>query len=185
MNKIFEYKIILASQSPERNRLLSELCSKYNLEFEVITSDVDEEIVKEKTTSIKDLVTELAMLKANDVFCKIEQNYEKLIVIGADTMAEFNGKFLGKPHTRENAIKMLEFINNNSHNVHTGMAIITKDESNICKNKYLTTSIITMKNNSHEDILEYVDSGEPLDKARWLRNKAKWNEVHCKLRRKR
>lgn len=160
-----KYKIILASQSPSRKKLLNEVFSKYKLTFEIQVSDVNEDELKSKITNITELVQELSYLKTVDIWNKNKDEYDNLVVIGADTMAFLNNEFLGKPHTKENAIDMLTKLNNKSHDVYTGMTVVVQTNKNANINKYLTKSVVTMKNNSSNDILEYVNSEEPLNKA--------------------
>ena len=85
-------RVVLASGSPRRRELLKKL----NIDFEIITSDVDETI---DFVSPEEMVENLALRKAKAVFDKI--NDDNLLVIGADTIVYYDGEVLGKPIDEE------------------------------------------------------------------------------------
>lgn len=143
--------IILASQSPRRYELLQHITS----DFCVKVSNADETSVK--NMSPEDTVRALAELKGKAVF---KENSEDT-VISADTVVELNGKILGKPHTEHEAFEMLSSLSDRTHIVHTGVCILSKDVAVTFSEK---TSVTFMKLSS-EEILQYIESGEPFDKA--------------------
>lgn len=145
--------IILASASPRRQELLSNL----GLEFDVEVSEVDETL--DETMSAAQQVEELAERKASVVAA---QNTRGLI-IGADTLVILGGKPLGKPADREEAIQMLNSLQGRSHEVFTGLAVIDASTGQSVVTHQATA--VRFKPLSLEQIQRYVDTGEPYDKA--------------------
>lgn len=146
-------KIILASTSPQRRKLLQKL----NIPFETEESDYEEDLTLK--LSPEELVKKLSLGKASVV----AKNHHDAVVIGADTIIVFNGIVMGKPHTKEKALEMLQKLNGNEHVVITGYTIIDTEN-----NKVETSSVITkvLFHKVEEGKLEeYVNSGEALDKA--------------------
>lgn len=144
-------KIILASTSPRRKELLEQM----GIPFEIETSDV-EEVLKEDCT-IEEAIEHIAYTKAFPVF----EKHEDCVVIGADTIVYLNGEVLGKPHNEDQAISMLQSLSGKTHQVITGVAILSKEK----KELFSIVSDVTFYDLSEEDIKAYVGSKEPLDKA--------------------
>lgn len=149
-------KIILASQSPRRRELLTQI----GLEFEVIPSTVEEVIT---STDPVEAVQELAQQKARDVAEKIQdrQKEQPYLVIGADTIVVYDGKMLGKPADRTDAVRMLTMLQGKVHSVYTGVALLTGEKEII----FAEETKVYMCPMSREEIEWYVSTGEPMDKA--------------------
>jgi septum formation protein len=107
--------IVLASASPRRKTLLSEL----GLTFDVIPSKVDESSVK--VSSPEELVKILACLKARDVASGARKDS---LVIGADTVVYLDGKVIGKPKDKDDARRTLKMLSGKEHHVYTGVCLI-------------------------------------------------------------
>ncbi len=105
-------KLILASQSPGRKQVLTEA------EFEVIPSNYEEDMSLSLDPS--ELVIKLSLGKARDV----AENFHNAIIIGADTVGVYEGKILGKPHTKENSREMLQMMSGKIHSMFTGLTVI-------------------------------------------------------------
>lgn len=148
-----EVKIILASSSPVRRAILERL----RYDFEVVPSDFDERSVKIKDT--KKLVEALALEKARTVARK----YPNRIIIGADTMIEFNGISIGKADSPEQARKYLKRLRGVTHKIISGLAII--DTSIGEERSGAVESKVTMKNYPDRTIDEYIVSGQWKGKA--------------------
>lgn len=147
-------KIILASSSPRRKMLLEQL----GLDFEVIASNIEEEI--ELGLSPQEVVKSLAYQKAKNVADGI---YGDHLVIGADTIVVLNTEILGKPINEKDAYCMLKKISGQTHEVMTGICVInTADGSNLVE---CDISSIKLREINEEEIEVYLRSGEPLDKA--------------------
>ncbi len=143
--------LILASQSPRRKELLE----KCGYPFEVIVANIDETIDTNKT--LEEAIKELAYKKAKKVF----DEHNDSIVIGSDTIVTIDNKVLGKPKDEEDAFKMLKMLSGKTHQVITGLAVLTQDKS------YLEVSVndVTFYELSDEEIKKYISSKEPMDKA--------------------
>lgn len=162
--------VILASGSPRRLELLRQV----GIEPKVEPSHVEEVI----TSTIPDqVVMELSRQKAEDIAALHED--EDAIVIGADTVVAFEGKILGKPKNEEDAVCMITMLQGHSHQVYTGVTLIfcgkTKLDcaESVDNESQRTDRRVTFaeKTDVHvcpmtkEQILAYVKTGEPMDKA--------------------
>jgi len=155
-------RVILASGSPRRKELLSTIIQN----FEIIPSSAeDESDIKKIIKEPEQLVESLSEIKARDIFSKEHLKSESLTVIGGDTIVYLDGEILGKPKNEEDAFNMLSKLQGRENVVYTGLAVMIKREGEIreviCSNK----SIVKFKNMTKEDILEYIDTKEPMDKA--------------------
>ncbi|HEX30513.1 TPA: septum formation inhibitor Maf [Candidatus Poribacteria bacterium] len=146
-------RLILASGSPRRADLLRQI----GLEFEVIPSDIDEDEISGDSPQQRALNAALA--KAMDVARKVGDG----IVIGADTIVLLEGKILGKPSSPEEAVRMLTLLSGKTHQVITGVALI--DVSSMKVESWTETTFVTFRVLSNDEIIEYVKTGIPLDKA--------------------
>ncbi len=142
--------VILASGSPRRESLLSLIVP----EFVIEVSDVDESC----TGSPEERVRILSDRKASAV----AQKHDDAIVIGADTLV-FGKTILGKPHTAENAVRMLESLSGIWHEVYTGITMI--DSRNGRKIQRCEVTRVHFRPLRQAEIEAYAASGEPLDKA--------------------
>jgi septum formation protein len=160
------YRIILASESPRRKEIMEQM----DIPYEIMPAHVKEEA---EDNSPAGMVEALASLKAKDVADRIKCEMEDIIVIGADTMVFHRGNALGKPKDRADAIRMLKSLSNDTHEVYTGVCIIirrssSQDHSNNKVDDEITFSVSTqvvVQSLTSEQIEDYVDTGEPLDKA--------------------
>ena len=149
--------IILASASPRRKELLE----KINLKFEVDASDCEENINPwlEPRLKPREIVRQLSIKKAKSVAAR----HKNAIIIAADTIGVEGDRLLGKPHTKNEASKMLYAISGKSHLVITGFSIL-----DTTTNKIVTGTVDTrvyIKKLTDEEIDAYVKTGEPMDKA--------------------
>ena len=147
-------KYILASMSPRRKEILE--CM--GLEFSVEPSDVDENI---DVTLPELLVKELSLLKAADIASKHEG--EDVLIIAADTVVAFDGEILGKPKDAKDAMRMLNMLSGATHSVFTGYCVTdAKSGKAIAK---CSETKVTFRELGESEIAEYIESGEPMDKA--------------------
>ena len=103
-------------------------------------------------------VMDLARAKAQEVADLTERGD---VVIGADTIVWHAGRILGKPHSRSEAIAMLQELSAQTHTVYTGVCVIRGD-SCLCE---ADRSLVHFRPISDGEIERYVDTGEPMDKA--------------------
>ncbi|OMP67543.1 Maf family protein [Domibacillus epiphyticus] len=143
--------IILASSSPRRKELLSQV----NISYTVHPADADETIPK--GTAPADAVEQLALRKAEAVFAL----YPDAAVIGADTVVVKDGQILGKPAGKAEAAEMISSLSGTGHSVYTGVAIITRNEKVIFHEK----TNVEFWELTEEEIASYIETGEPFDKA--------------------
>lgn len=162
-------QIILASASPRRRELLEQI----GLAFEVRVSDVEEKV---NTNIPKLLVQELSGQKAEAVFEGMpkENGEEGLLIIGADTVVACDGRILGKPGSAEEAVEMLAFLQGRTHEVYTGVTLLYQrgsnqesktTMSNVLRKTFYEVTKVHFCPMSREEILAYVETKEPLDKA--------------------
>ncbi|MEK3890574.1 Maf family protein [Bacillus sp. FSL K6-3431] len=143
--------LILASSSPRRKDLLEKL----SFPFTTYSPNVDESVSKELSPS--EIVSILALRKANNIALKFPQAY----IIGSDTIVVCDGIVLGKPQCREEGEQMLKQLSGRTHSVYTGVAVVNTNETKVFYDKTdvefweLSTTLIN----------QYLDSGEPFDKA--------------------
>ena len=147
-------RLILASASPRRSALLSQI----GLTFEIFPSEIEEPIPN-KNLSPEKVTQKLAKLKARTV----AERYTEGVVIGADTLVVFKKELLGKPKNREDAKSMLSRLSGKTHRVITGVALI-----DIKKKTETTWSEVTkvcFRELCADEIDNYIQSGEAKDKA--------------------
>jgi septum formation protein len=144
-------KIILASNSPRRKELLE----KHEISFVVKPSNVNEII--DKNLSVYENVMNLAKIKALDVF---NRNQEE-VVLAADTIVVYDNEILGKPIDEMDAFRMLKLLSGKTHEVITAVALFSKDSQIID----YEVSKVTFNKITEEEILEYIKTKEPMDKA--------------------
>lgn len=152
--KIMTERLILASQSPRRRELLEQI----GIEFTVQPSTVEEKITE---TDPRKVVQELAHQKAEDVAASVSEG----TVLGADTIVVLDGKIMGKPKSREHAVEMLQSLQGRTHSVFTGVALIRKGAGSEQTLQFAEETQVTMYLMSREEIENYVDTKEPMDKA--------------------
>ena len=145
--------VILASGSPRRREIVESL----GIPFRVVTSGVSEDI--EDGFSPEEIVRKLADRKAKAVAASLQEG----LVIGSDTTIAFDGSVLGKPADAEEAIRMLQRLRGQEHEVLTAVAIVNVETGRTeCG---VETTRVVMRNYSDDEVKNYVDSGEPMDKA--------------------
>ncbi|MEK3848822.1 Maf family protein [Paenibacillus sp. FSL R7-0340] len=150
-------RIILASTSPRRKELLAFL----RFPFEVVPSHADESTPESWTP--QQIVETLAARKAEAVVNTAAQSKEAGLVIGSDTIVVLDGSVLGKPADHADAVRMLTALQGRTHRVYTGVACIHTGTGEMLVRHRQTK--VTMKPLSQEQIVAYVNTGEPSDKA--------------------
>lgn len=144
-------RFILASASPRRKEILANA----GFEFDIIVSDVDENITEDLSPS--ETVEELAKRKALAVW---EENKDA-VVFGCDTVVAVDGKILGKPRDDDEAFDMIKMLSGKAHTVSTGVCICASDKVSVFSN----TTQVEFYPLSDETIRGYVATGESSDKA--------------------
>ncbi len=145
--------IILASKSPRRKKLLKQI----GLKFRIAIFEVEENLSQNLSPS--KLVQRLAKEKLEAAKSEIKNS----IIITADTIVVLNGEILGKPRTEKEAIAMLKKLSGVKHNVYTGFAIY--NDVNGKEIVGYEKTCVAFRELEDAEIMEYVKSGSPLDKA--------------------
>jgi len=158
-------KIILASASPRRKTLLDSLLNKYNLGYSIMTNNINEDTIKENDFPPDELVKKLSYLKAEEIFLKQMYKNKKLVVIGADTIVYFDNKILGKPIDEKDAFRTLKKLQGKSSEIYTGMTVYIKKNNSIISEEVLSKATVHINKMTDNDINEYIQTKEPLDKA--------------------
>ena len=149
---ILEYKIILASNSSIRKKILEDS----GIFFKVVPSEVAEEDLKQSFSgdNFKDYCLALAKAKALDVSNKEKNAY----VIGSDQICCYEKEIFSKPLTKENCFKTLSKLSGNTHYQNCGISIC-KDGKEIWS--HYAQAALTMKSLSDSEIKDYIDKDEP------------------------
>lgn len=144
-------RIILASSSITRRKIMDEL----NIKYDIITSDIEE---RSQSSDPRLYVEELSRNKALSVSNKVEDN--KSLIIAADTIIYKDGKKYEKPKTIEEVIANLKEISGAKNQGITGVTIF--DTSNGNSETFSCTTDVYFKNISEEDIMWYVSHEKDL-----------------------
>ena len=151
LNNLKNKIIILASASPRRSFLLSEL----NIDHQVKKYDFDESI-PQHISAIKS--AEYIAIKKNDQITKKSPNH---IYISSDTTVVINNRVLGKPKDHNEAKNMIKSFSGTTHQVITGVCISSLEKTI----SFDSISDVTFNNLTSEEIDFYVEKYSPLDKA--------------------
>ncbi len=148
-----DHKITLASKSPRRRKLLKQL----NLSFRSISVETEEKVKDGEKPSIT--VKRISREKLEKAKTIVKEG----IIITADTIVVLDNKVIGKPKNIRDAFRILKLLSGQTHLVYTGFSIF--NYSNL---KYLTDfekTSVKFRNLTDDEIMEYIESGSPMDKA--------------------
>ncbi|KAI5939344.1 putative bifunctional dTTP/UTP pyrophosphatase/methyltransferase protein [Manis javanica] len=167
IGKLLRKRVVLASASPRRREILNQA----GLRFEVVPSRFKEKLHKASFPTPYAYAIETAKQKALEVARRMHEKDLRTpdIVIGADTIVTVGGLILEKPVDKQDAYNMLSRLNGKEHSVFTGVAIVhcsSRDgqlETSI--SEFHEETMVKFSELSEELLWEYIDSGEPMDKA--------------------
>jgi septum formation protein len=148
-----QLKIILASKSPRRAQLLNQV----GLSFKIVPSHIDES--KYLSSSPIQTARKIAVAKTKSV----AQKYRSGIIIGADTIVVINRKIIGKPKDKQDARNLLSTLSGKTHRVITGIAVLDAQTNRVKQGHSITA--VTFRKLTQKEIDEYIDTGDPFDKA--------------------
>ena len=159
-----EKKIYLASRSPRRRELLKQIGINFELlimrSYPLQRADVDE--TPKPGESPGDYVMRLASSKATAGWVRLlERRLPRLPVLGADTTVAVGAEILGKPSTPDDAAGMLRKLSGHDHEVFSAVSVAFNDHVET----KLSRSVVRFAELSNALIEDYVDTGEPMDKA--------------------
>ena len=144
-------QLILASGSPRRKELLALVTP----DFTVKVSDVDESAITAPTPA--GLAKALARAKC----LAVAETEPEALVLGSDTVVEFEGEVFGKPKNRQDAQRMLQALSGKRHYVHTGVCMAQGDHIE----NFVVSSTVDFFPIEEADLQGYIDTKEPYDKA--------------------
>lgn len=145
-------RIILASSSPRRKEILS----RFGINFEIIVPDCDENIFADSPAH---LVEKLSAIKANAVKEKV--GIDNTFILASDTVVALGNSILGKPISKDDAYNMLSSLSGKTHSVYTGITVISNGVTKTTHDK----ADVYFKKLTNAEILEYLETDEPYDKA--------------------
>lgn len=149
-------QLILASQSPRRNELLSQI----GYQFITQSADIDESV--KDNENAQDYVVRLAREKAQKVFSALSvKQQSQSVVLGSDTSVVIDGDILGKPAHEAECIATLMRLESKQHQVLTAIAAIESNRT-VCE---LVETQVQFKALTIDEIKRYWQTGEPCDKA--------------------
>lgn len=151
-NKLSRYKIILASGSPRRQQFFKDL----DIDFEIRLKEVEE--IYPPTLQAAAITEYLAVLKSDAFENELEAND---ILITSDTIVWHEGKALGKPKDRDDAVAMLESMAGKTHEVITSVCFKRTDQTEVISE----ITRVTFHPLTKEEIIYYLDQYQPFDKA--------------------
>ena len=143
-------EIILASQSPRRRELLS----LFGLPFTICVANIDETMDPQKPAA-----EEVARVSRRKALAVLRN--EDAVVIAADTIVVCEGTVLGKPHSPEDAERMLQMLSGRDHQVMTGVTVLRGEQERV----FTEITDLHFRRLTEKEIICYVKSGEPMDKA--------------------
>uniref|UniRef100_A0AAV2K0H7 G-protein coupled receptors family 1 profile domain-containing protein n=1 Tax=Knipowitschia caucasica TaxID=637954 RepID=A0AAV2K0H7_KNICA len=167
LSKLVGKLIVLASASPRRQDILRNA----GLRFEVVPSWFKETLDKSLFKAPHEYAVETAKQKALEVARRMPSKHLKTpdIVIGADTIVTVDGLILEKPADKDDAYRMLSRLSGKEHSVFTGVAIILchekDDEVHYQLIDFYEETKVKFADLSEDLLWEYINSGEPMDKA--------------------
>lgn len=146
--------LILASNSPRRKQLLDLV----GWQFQIFPVNLDESALLEETP--RDYVLRLAREKAARVATQVPGDS---VVVAADTSVIDGDEILGKPTDSARAVEMLHRLRGRVHQVYSGLAVMRISDGALLTEICITN--VRMRNYDDQEILAYVASGDPMDKA--------------------
>lgn len=145
-------KVILASKSPRRQELLQHIVPAFEIQVKEVDEVYPDTLIAEKVPEF------LASLKANQFRGNLSDND---LVITSDTVVVLNGEIYGKPIDRNDAVRILQLLSGNIHQVITGVSLLSNHKDVV----FSDVTNVYFKQLSKEEIEYYVDNFEPYDKA--------------------
>lgn len=155
-------KIILASASPRRRELLTQV----GISYEVIPSNADEDIDETNPTLFVEALSKRKALEVINRKDLANKQTGTLIAIGADTVVALEGNILGKPKDEKEAFMMLDSLQGRKHCVYTGVTLAKRTpDGTVTTNTFYEETAVEVVPMTKEDINNYIATNEPMDKA--------------------
>ncbi len=153
-------RYVLASASPRRLELMEQM----GIYFEVSPAHGEEKTTKELP---EDIVEELSCAKACEAADRYADKYKNdtTVIIGADTIVFHANEIMGKPKDKNDAAAMLAKLQNDVHQVYTGVTLVIMEKGERRNVTFHEKTDVTMYPMTDAQIQAYVATGEPMDKA--------------------
>jgi len=148
-----DFQVILASQSPRRQHLMTEL----GIPFEIIVNHDLEETYPPGLTK-EEIPVYLARLKARAAMSEVS---DKTLLITADTIVWLEGQVVNKPVDHADAIRILHLLSGNMHEVITGVCLTLPDK----QHTFYASTFVYFSDLTENEISYYIDKWQPYDKA--------------------
>jgi septum formation protein len=152
------YELILVSQSPRRRELLTNSGFKFQHDTVKVSEIIDENL------NLDEAIIKIARQKAQAYIDSHNSlKSQRVLLLSADTLVVFKEQVLGKPKNKNQAREFLSLLSGETHSVKTGLCVYDFYSGKFISG--LETTKITFKKLSDQDITDYINSGEPMDKA--------------------
>lgn len=148
--------LYLASSSPRRAELLRQI----GVEFDIIHVDIDESA--RMGESIEELVARLSREKAAQGLQLVSNIQAHDLILAADTLIGVDGRIIGKPASKQHCCETLALLSGRTHRVYSAVALA---KPLAAAEVASTVSDITFRTLTDEEVMQYCDDGEPMDKA--------------------
>ncbi|WP_373998816.1 nucleoside triphosphate pyrophosphatase [Bdellovibrio bacteriovorus] len=151
-------QLVLASESPRRRALLKEA----GFNFDVVPSKVSE--IPNKNLNVNDQILDIARRKARAVYEVLKSSRTgPFVILTADTEVIFGGAPLGKPSDKDDAYRILKLLSGHFHEVITAVCVMNSETGK--EISQIETTQIYFKELTDKEIWDYINTGEPMDKA--------------------
>ncbi|KYG67669.1 septum formation inhibitor Maf [Bdellovibrio bacteriovorus] len=151
-------QLVLASESPRRRALLKEA----GFNFDVVPSKVSE--IPNKNLNVNDQILDIARRKARAVYEVLKPGRTgPFVILTADTEVIFGGAPLGKPSDKDDAYRILKLLSGHFHEVITAVCVMNSETGK--EISQIETTQIYFKELTDKEIWDYINTGEPMDKA--------------------
>ena len=153
LDELKKYKVYLASKSPRRRELLTDM----GIEYEILSTEVEESF--DPTMPPEEVVKYLSRLKLSPI--DFSQYADHTIFIACDTIVVVGDEILGKPKDADDAYRMLRLLSGREHEVISGLTVMTEAKK---LTRHRTTKV-KFRELSDEEIHYYIENYKPFDKA--------------------
>ena len=163
MNLPNRLPIILASKSPRRQELLTQI----GVKFETLDNEIDESVYEnEKPLSyVNRMAEEKARFAWESEQIKNIDDYKQRVLLAADTSVVLGSNILGKPENIQQAKQILSLLSDNTHQVITAVALLKLVDNKQSLTLETSVTKVTFAKLSQQMIDDYCQNGEGLDKA--------------------
>ncbi|MBO4352953.1 MAG: septum formation protein Maf [Eggerthellaceae bacterium] len=160
--------IVLASASPRRRQLLEQTGVAFRIHAVDADETLDEGLLSQPVEAVKRLAERKARAAVEQI---VDDDYDgTLVVIGSDTMVVLRGEIFGKPKDADDAQRMLRALSGCGHDVNTAVSVWVVhapkgQDVGLFYRTFVDTTYVYFKELTDEQIAEYIESGDPFDKA--------------------